>query len=350
MFAAATTSGPTGGRRGRRLVAGLALLALLGAAGCSGSDDNNDNNNDNASGNNGGNGDGASSSTRDIEHALGVAEDVPAEPTRVVALDPYFSLPTAALGDVEIVGTSHLPFGDPHPPFVEAARVENTENVGWFTELDIAGIHALEPDLIVGVESFVEPVHDELSAIAPTVALPLDHAHWEETVRLAADAMGISEAVEVSLGDYATRAEELSARLADAGATEEPVTVLQFRSVEDIRIYTDHCSTRVLGDLGFTLHGADETPEGENALQVGAEQLTRADSSFVFYLLGAAGSNPEEAQAAFDIVSTQPLWERLGAVERGDTAVVSPDWWFNCGSPQANQLILDDVEATLLGE
>ncbi|UED85949.1 iron-siderophore ABC transporter substrate-binding protein [Streptomyces profundus] len=347
MSSAATPSRPSGGRRARRLVVGLSFLALLGAAGCSGSDDDNGSDTDTTAE---GSSDDASSSVRDIEHALGVAEDVPAQPTRVVALDPYFSLPTAALGDVEIVGTSHLPFGDPHPPFVNAARVEGTENVGWFTELDIAGIHALEPDLIVGVESFVEPVHDELSAIAPTVALPLDHANWEETVRLAADAMGISEAVEVALADYAARTEEMAARLADTGVTDEPVTVLQFRSVEDIRVYTDHCSTRVLGDLGFTLQGADETPEGENALQVGAEQLTQADSSFVFYLIGAAGSNPEDAEAAFDTVSAQPLWERLGAVERGDTAVVSTDWWFNCGSPQANQLILDDVETTLLGQ
>lgn len=325
-------------RRSTALAAASTAALLLAA--CGGQNDGGDRPDD------GGN---SASEVRDIEHTLGTAEDVPVAPKRVVALDPYFSLPTAALGDVEIVGASGLLFGDTYPGYVDADRVAGTTDVGWFTELDITGIHALKPDLIIGVESFVEPSYDQLQKIAPTVALPLDHATWN-TVNLAADAMGISDEVDAATREYTERAEELAGRLTETEFPEEPVTVLQFRSVEDIRIYTDHCSTRVLKDLGLSLHQAEQTPEGETALQVGAEQLTQADSSFVFYLIGAAGSNPEDAQDAFDTVSQQPLWDRLEAVERGDTAEVSSGHWFNCGSVQANNLILDDVQKILLDE
>ncbi|MDP9023639.1 MAG: hypothetical protein M3N57_13270 [Actinomycetota bacterium] len=64
---------------------------------------------------------------RTIEHAFGTAE-VPARPERVVALDPYVSLPTALLADANVVGTAYLRFGEPFPVFLDDKQTRGIEH------------------------------------------------------------------------------------------------------------------------------------------------------------------------------------------------------------------------------
>ncbi|QSB14653.1 iron-siderophore ABC transporter substrate-binding protein [Natronosporangium hydrolyticum] len=285
--------------------------------------------------------------TRVISHELGETE-VPAAPERVVALDPYASLPTALAADATVVGTSYQPFGDPFPPYIDETVAGDATDVGWFTELNVEQIATLEPDVIIGLISFVEPYHDQLSEIAPTIALPLDDMVWQETVTTVAAAVGGAEPVGAELAAYQEQVDDLAAQLSDAGIDQETVSLLNIRALDDLRVYTRSCAAAVLHDLGIEPHLHDETEDGENAVRLSVERLTDADADHLFYFVGSTGTNPEDAQSTFDQVAENPLWEQLDAVTAGNAYPVDPRWWFNCGSLAAAELILDDVAEALL--
>ncbi|NDL56864.1 ABC transporter substrate-binding protein [Phytoactinopolyspora mesophila] len=338
-------------RRTRSLALGVVLASLVLAA-C-GSDDSgsDDAGPDAATGDAGADGadagEEADGQPRVVVHELGEAE-VPAAPERVVALDPYYSLPTALAAGANVVGASHQPFGESFPPYLDSAATADIEDVGWFTELDVEQIIQLEPDVIVGLTSFVEADYAQLSQIAPTVALSMDAMEWKQTAALVGHAIGRPDQVGQNLAAYEDRAEELAADLSDAGLTDEPVSLLNIRALDDLRVYTRSCAAAVLGDVGLTMHLDDETDDGANSVNLSIERLTDADAANLFYFVGSVGTNPEEAQAAYDQVADHPLWDQLAAVQDDQAHPVNAEWWFNCGSTQAAHQILDDVASSLL--
>ncbi len=289
----------------------------------------------------------ADGETRTVQHELGEAE-VPVSPETVVALDPYYSLPTALAAGANVVGSSHRQFGEPFPSYLDEFDTEGVENVGWFTELDIEKIMTLNPDVIVGLSSFVEADYEQLSKIAPTVAVSMDAMRWQETLGVIGDAIGKPDEVAASLADYQSQVEGLAGELDAAGLQEEPVSLLNIRAVDDLRVYTRSCSAAILGDLGLPVHLEDETEEGGNSVNLSIERLTDADAATMFYFVGSAGSNPEDVEAAYEEVSTHPLWERLEAVENDRAHQVNAEWWFDCGSVQAATRVLTDVSDLML--
>ncbi|AYY13212.1 iron-siderophore ABC transporter substrate-binding protein [Actinobacteria bacterium YIM 96077] len=312
--------------------AGLLLVA------CSGSDDGTSDATD---------ADAPDAGDRTIEHELGETE-VPGDPERVVALDPYASLPTALEAGATVVGTSYQPFGEPFPEYVDAELAGEAEDVGWFTDLNVERIAALEPDVIVGLVSFIEPYEEDLSEIAPTIALPLDDMVWKDTLETVGRAIGRSDEVADRLQEYEHEASELEEELADAGVASEPVSLLNIRALDDLRVYTRSCAAAVLTDVGLEMHLSDETEDGDNAVRLSIERLTDADAAHLFYFVGSTGTNPDDAEATHDQVSNHPLWTEMDAVRSGNAYAVDTGWWFNCGSVPAAERILDDTGSALL--
>lgn len=324
----------------RAAVAGALLAALLPAAACGtdGSASGDDRRSDTSDGDTG---------TRMVEHQLGRAE-VPTEPRRVLALDPYYSLPTALAAGANVVGTSHQPFGEPFPPYVDRRAAADVANVGWFTELDTERILELEPDVIVGLETFVQDNEEQLSKIAPTVALSVDARHWKENLELVGEAIGREDAVARQLEKYESRAASVKERLTRAGPTAEPVSLLNIRAADDLRVYTDNCAAEVLKDVGLTPHLANQTTEEENSVNLTLERITDADADVLFYFVGSAGTNPDSATDARNEITQHRLWNGLRAVRDDQAHQVDARWWFDCGSTQAANRILDDVTEALL--
>jgi len=285
--------------------------------------------------------------THTVAHELGEAE-VPVSPNRVIALDPYYSLPTALAAGANVVGASFQPFGESFPPYIDEADTEGITDVGWFTELDLEQITLLNPDVIIGLSSFVEADFDDLSQIAPTVSLSMEATDWKETLTKIGEAVGRSDSVADSLAGYQTRVEDLTDDLVEAGLADQPVSLLNIRALDDLRVYTRSCSAAVLADLGLPVHLADQTEEGQNSVNLSIERLTDADAPSMFYFVGSVGTNPDDADAAYAQVSEHPLWERLESVENDRAYPVNAEWWFNCGSVPAADRILSDVAEFML--
>lgn len=226
----------------RELLAGLGGLTVLGAAGCGG---------------------GQRPETREvgsIEHKFGSVE-LPESPRRVAAVgfneaDFLLALGVVPIGVRDFIG----PFEEESRPWAREELGGAAPKVVGGEEIDFEAVAALEPELILGVYSFVdENGYETLSGIAPTVAQPAKYEDggtpWQEQMLVTGRALGRESRAEEIVADlearFARAREEHPAfegkTAAITFATEGELYVLE---PEDLR-------TRFFTSLGFEL--PDET-------------------------------------------------------------------------------------------
>ncbi|MGH3086659.1 MAG: iron-siderophore ABC transporter substrate-binding protein [Rubrobacteraceae bacterium] len=292
-------------------------------------------------GSGGGNGEGASDETKEVEHSLGTS-DVPVEPERVIAMDPYVTLPTALLVGAPVVGTSRPPFGEDATAVYIEEDTEGIEDVGWI-QPSIETVATLDPDLIIGYETFLEEPYEQLAEFAPTVGIePSFGDEWRSNVRKVARVLGREGAIEEEFELFDGRLEEFRSRMGGR-LGEFTVSLVNIRALDDIRIYVRDVASEIMREAGLERPPADETPPDEISVNISAELLPRIEAGTIFYFVGSAGTNPEEAAAQTGELRANPLWRRLPAVENGRAYSVDQRWWFESGSIQAANLVLDDL-------
>ncbi|ANI92899.1 ABC transporter substrate-binding protein [Dietzia timorensis] len=139
----------------------------------------------------------ASAAPHTVNTEMGSVE-VPAGPKRVVVLGYRltglaFNLGAHVKGTIpEMAGGS----SDASQAWSDASASEGTTFLPWFPDgFDIAGIKALDPDLIIGGGPGLEHEHavqayPELEQIAPTVVIGEDETSWKDQAEIMADALG----------------------------------------------------------------------------------------------------------------------------------------------------------------
>ena len=155
--------------------------------------------------------------TRSVVHAAGTTE-LTGTPERVVVLDTGELDAVLALG-VTPVGAVRTGVSDELPAYIEDAGVDPgaIENVGTIAEPALEEIAALEPDLILSNAVRHADVHDQLSAIAPTVFAEAIGETWEDNLRLAGEALDMAEEADQLLAAHTQRAAEVGALYGDPG-------------------------------------------------------------------------------------------------------------------------------------
>lgn len=295
-----------------------------------------------------GGGEAPSGDTKNVEHALGESE-VPVEPERVIALDPYVTLPTALLVGAPVIGTSRPPFGEDATAVYIEEDTEGIEDVGWI-EPNIETVASLDPDVIIGYETFVEEPYEELTEFAPTVGIePAFGDEWRSNVRKVADVLGRGEMIESEFDRFDGRIEEFRSEMGDrlGGFT---VSLVNIRALDDIRIYVRDVASEIMAEAGLVRPPTDETPPDETFVNMSAELLPEIEADAIFYFVGSAGTNPEEAAEQTGELQANPLWQGLPAVENERAYEVDSRWWFESGSIQAANLVLDDLFELLVEE
>jgi len=268
-----------------------------------------------------------------LEHAFGTTV-VPAEPQRVVTVgfnDQDFVL---ALGVTPVGTREYMSYEyDTRPWAADALDGAVLPTVGS-EEIDIEAVAALEPDLIVGVYSFMDrTTYDLLSGIAPTVAQTSAHAEgatpWQEQTLLTGRALGRE-------GRAREVVDEVEGRIA-AAREEHPdfdgtSLALDYSGVGGSAHYlfgADDLRTQVFTDLGFTVPDASS--------EVSQERLDLLDQD----VLVGGGYTREEGRAdpllaTLDVVS-QDRAVYLGPYD-GDVAAA-----LGFGSPLSLPYLLDLV-------
>ncbi|MPZ67777.1 MAG: ABC transporter substrate-binding protein [Pseudonocardiaceae bacterium] len=307
-----------------RLLAAMSGLLVLMATACGGSGDG-------AGGGADGAADEAAGPTRSVQHAMGTTE-ISGTPQRVVVLDTGELDSVLALG-VTPVGAVRADEAT-GPQAYLAEQAQGVERVGTIDQPNLEAIAALQPDLILSNKVRHEELYDKFSGIAPTVFAESVGKPWKDNFRLAGEALGKQDQAERILADYRRKAEQVGQRFNDPGRTE--VSMVRFMS-DGIRLYGEGSFIgTILDDAGFARPRIARTDE--TFVEVSREQLSRADGDLLFH--AAYGQDGASAQGQ---LTAGPLWQRLGAVSRGDAHKVSDDLWYLGIGPIAADLVLDDL-------
>jgi iron complex transport system substrate-binding protein len=296
--------------------------------------------------------DAAAPETRLVKHALGETE-VPEEPKRIVNLtggagvDRLLTLgivPVASLGAAgDETGVPRW-FEDVDWP-VEV-RAEDIKNVATAEETaNIEEIAALEPDLIIGYDYSFDGIYDELSRIAPSVAItPTNGPEWKESFRKTAEVVGREEGYEEWLRSYEDRLRELRE---STDAEGKAVSLLWNGDPSAVRIYASGSQPgAIVEEAGFRLpeiaQGDDGT--GVTSPNVSLEKIPELDADAIFVMTDE--KNDPGALDKFEATyGTSPLWERLKAVRNDRVYPVDIYLWTNGGPTGIRDVVLTELFA-----
>lgn len=287
-------------------------------------------------------GDAPAAETREIVHAMGTTK-VPAAPKRVVVLDTD-KVDTALTLGITPVGAARAGELTGWPTYFGPDATAAIKEVGTLQEPNIEAIYALKPDLILGSKFRQEKFYDELARIAPTVFTENVGKPWKENFLLDGKALGQEQKAKDLLAGYEKRADEVGAKLGDAGKLK--VSVVRFLPTE-IRVYgPDSFCGIVLGDAGI---GRPERQllagkEDKRFDRVSPERVSEVDGDVIF--VAAYGEKAAQQQAT---VTTGALWKSLSAVQAGKAHVVPDETWMTGIGVTAAGKILDDLEKFLPG-
>ena len=237
-----------------------------------------------------------------IEHAFGTTE-IPEEPERVVTVgfnDQDFVL---ALGVTPVGTREYLGFDyDTRPWAEEALDGEVLPTVGG-DEINVEQVAALEPDLIVGIYSFMdEETYELLAGIAPVVAQSYEYdvggTPWQEQTLLTGRALGREEQAQELVDEVEA---EFDAAREENPEFEGQTLAVDYGAVDGHYILEEQdLRNRFFTDLGFA------TPETTG--EVSLERLDLLDQD----VLVTGGFTPED-------ISGEPVFGSLAVVQEDRT-------------------------------
>lgn len=265
---------------------------------------------------------------------------VPATPTRIVVLDPTFSLGMGLELNLPIVGAPLTGMSD--KALKAEAERRNVADLGSFLEPSPERIVALKPDLIIG-SAMADGAYPMLSRLAPTVLISAED--WKAYLALVAQATGRSQEGADLLAGYHRRVAEMKPRI-----PAQTVSVLRITSW-DFQVYLDgpgaYGPFAVLRDLGVRRTAYETTEGGETLKRPDWEALGALDGDILLYIVG--GANNSDTSGRHEEVLSNPLWRMLPAAKAGRVHRVDAATWMEFSGLASAHRVLDDVERYVIG-
>ncbi|MGD7045850.1 ABC transporter substrate-binding protein [Jeotgalibacillus proteolyticus] len=297
--------------------AGL-LLLLMGTAGCSQQEGQSQTSQEKTEGN-------------VVEHDLGTTT-VPENPESVVTLELGFTETVAAVGVVP-VGVAD----DERPERIADSTMEIIDgytSVGARSEPSLEIIRMLNPDLIIADSARHEAIYDELSDIAPTIAVVNDTADYNdvlevtETIGLALDR---EEETEQLLTDHKEAVTDLKERLADADGT---VLQAQYTSSNIFGASTSsYFMPSFMKEIGLDYALEDEN---ETSQDLTIEQLLKINPDTLLL------TKNEDDPSVKEQLEGDALWNKLSAVKENRVIELDHnDWSRRRSIPAVNERVED---------
>jgi iron complex transport system substrate-binding protein len=299
----------------------------------------------------------AAGAERTVVGADQVAQQVPAEPQKVVTLseptlDAAVALGVSPAGTVAARGQSGV-------AAYLAAEAGEVPIVGAVAQPNLEQIALIAPDLILvdGTSVNNAPgMMEALRGIAPTVMTGYAGGDWRANLALTAEALGREDEEQQVLDAYQARVDDIRSRLGtNAGAQ---ISVVRAQAGGFSLILKELLAGQVLTDLGLP-RPPDQDREGRGHSEpISEEQLSMIDGDWIFMgtLGGSSVGNPsgggasdqsaaqaEIEQAAADV----PGFTSLRAYQQERIVPVDGSAWTSTGGPLLLDTILDDIDAAL---
>jgi len=269
---------------------------------------------------------------RIVQHSLGES-CIPRHPQRIITLREDILANSLALG-VKPIGSVFEP---DYPISYIENKLEGIESVGVTVAPSIEKILRLKPDLILSNNRFALSIYDELSLIAPTVALniPFPPPSWKEQLKELARVLDKEEVSQQLIDDYWQRIEALKQVLGDRRHTLE-VSVAGKTAAYQIWINGEkQFSGTVLEDIGLQRPLA-QRGDFFYIDNISEEKMSMIDGDVLFFI---AWGTAEDLKAV-EKLKQNPLWQQLNVVQRNQVYFVS-GYWSNADIFAINAIVDD---------
>lgn len=273
-----------------------------------------------------------------VEHTAGIA-CVPKTINRLVTLDSASFENAIALG-LTPVGTV---LAEQSTPYLQQQSIVN---VGQSGNPSLEAVLALKPDLIVGL-SYHNSIYAQLSQIAPTVLLELEHSgKWKEYFRDFGRILNRTAIAQQVIQQYDRRVQEFKTQLS---ATPPKISVVRVYPDSMSLYLQDSFSGVILKDAGLDRPKSQSLSASEgqrlfgNPIQaiVSVEQIEQADGDMMFVWTSENTlASTETAQKKLEELRSSDLWSKLQAVQNDHTYLV-PNYWIGSSPLAANAVIGD---------
>ncbi|NJO50244.1 MAG: iron chelate uptake ABC transporter family permease subunit [Leptolyngbyaceae cyanobacterium RM2_2_4] len=227
------------------------------------------------------------------------------------------------------------------------SQLDKVENIGQTGEPSLENVLALNPDLIMGLDSY-QPIYAQTSKIAPTVLFEFEHSgQWKEVFQTISQMLGREDTAQQVMDDYNKRLEEFKAKMGDR----RPIVSVVRIYPNSINLYLrDSFPGTVLQDAGLArpsaqdVSAADAQRIANNPIQISIsrELLSQSDGDvlFVWTAENEAEAN-QKAQKNLEELQHDPLWKTLDVVQKNKVYFV-PSYWIGAG-PIAANAVIDDL-------
>lgn len=277
-----------------------------------------------------------------VQTALGPVA-VPTEINSVVILEGRRDLDIALALDLPVVGYPYeeagsLELESPLKEQLEQAKAIGAEEIFSADNISLEAIAAADPDLIISRRSDIEPIEEQLEAIAPVLPIgEQDTSTWQEDLRLVAQATGTEARAEELIAEYDSRVQAISSEYADtlANYTFAP---LSFNG-DTFETRPNRLLSSVLQDLGATPSQAFADAINGESTEYSPEQLLSgfSDAAGLVMLV----NDPQTWQE----LQENQLYQQLPAVM--NQHVVRSDKQTHEGGPLTALHALDVIEELL---
>ena len=271
---------------------------------------------------------------------------VPAQPKRVVVLDPTLSLGVGMDVGLPIVGAPLDLMSN--EGLKQRAEAKGITSIGVVMEPSLERIVALKPDLIVGFTgsaSLAASIYPQLSQLAPT--LLETGIDWRTFYTTLATLTGRQGEVTETLRAYETRLSDIRARMPNI-----TVSILRITSW-DFQLYLDapwsYAPFAVAREAGLKRSAYETTSDPSlSMMRPDWEDLAQLDGDVLLYIVG--GTNDSDVSGRHEEVISNPLWKMLPAVKNKRVYRVDHATWMEFNGLASAHRVLDDLERYVIGK
>lgn len=271
------------------------------------------------------------------EHVLAPPVCVPATPSRIVVLDPFYNLGMGLELGLPLVGAPLMTAQD--AGLRTAAEKASVTDIGDARQPSLERVVALKPDLIIGDATLHAQVRGMFEKIAPTVLI--DVRNWKDHLLALADITGRNDAALKLLDGYEVRVATLRERV-----PQFPVSVLRVTPT-GFHVYVSgpaaYAPYAVLREVGIQRTPYETVTDNTAFKRPDWEEIGLLDGRILLYVIVSGYDQaPDDALEAATIKN--PFWQMLPAVRSGRSHRVDRGTWMGFSGVASAHRVLDDIE------
>lgn len=268
---------------------------------------------------------------------------IPAEPKRIVTLDPLITLGMLIELEAPVVATPYMAITENE--ILDVVKTKKMIDLGNPKEPSLERLAVLKPDLIIGSVEAHASIYDQAARIAPTVLFK--HMDWKKYLERLSEVTGREGAANAALATYEIRVAAIRERMKDKKITVSTVRFAPDRFVVFVDGPDAYAPFAVLREAGVKRTDYETVTDRTIVKRPDWEELANLDGDVLLYV-SASGFEKAPDDALEKQVTGNPLWQLLPAVQAGRAHRVDRGPWQSFHGISSANRILDDVERYIL--